>query len=132
MLKFVDIREFIDPRGRLRVCEAGRELPFVPLRTFLISDVASGATRAGHSVSCDLFLLVMNGECALSAKADDGDEVHVIGPATGGIHIQAGTWILLSRFAPGTVVLVHAEKLFQDTEYSGTACEPGSYARETS
>ena len=49
-LKFVEINEHSDARGKIRIVEVdGGGLPFVPVRSFIVSDVPTGKTRAGTS-----------------------------------------------------------------------------------
>ncbi|MFT3731883.1 MAG: FdtA/QdtA family cupin domain-containing protein [Hyphomicrobium sp.] len=117
LVKLVKIPEFADSRGRLLVCEFEEALPFIPVRTFIISDVPEGATRASHSVSCDLFLVVLRGTGTLTAATSETSEVHPLSANAVGVHVPAGTWILLSDFTPETQILVHASKRFREVKY---------------
>jgi hypothetical protein len=117
LVKLVKVPEFSDNRGRLIVCEFEEALPFIPVRTFVISDVPSGATRASHSVSCDLFLVVLRGTSTLTAATTEKSEVHSLASDGIGVHVPAGTWILLSDFTPETQILVHASKRFREVKY---------------
>ena len=67
-LKFVNIQEHSDARGNMRIVEVDGGLPFVPVRSFIISDVPTGKTRAGHAVSCDELLIVAQGSCLITAR----------------------------------------------------------------
>lgn len=118
-IRICPVPTFTDVRGRLRVCELGQALPFIPVRTFIISDVPMSATRAGHAVSCDLFMLVAYGSCKLTSSINGIDEDYSFTSHLGGIYVLADTWILLSDFAPGTALLVHAQKLYAETQYRG-------------
>ena len=72
-LKFVDIQEQSDARGKIRIVEVdGGGLPFVPVRSFIISDVPTGKTRAGHAVSCDELIIVAQGSCLITARTGAG------------------------------------------------------------
>jgi WxcM-like protein len=74
--------------------------------------VPEGQTRAGHAVSCEEFLVVIQGACLLTAKGAAGEERHRLTTATGGVHVPAGVWVLLSKFEPNTILLVYASKRF--------------------
>ena len=117
LVKFVRVPEFSDGRGRLRVCEFEEALPFIPVRTFVISDVPSGASRASHAVSCELFIVVLKGAAKLTAASTANSEVHLLASNGTGVHVPAGTWILLSEFTPETQILVHASKRFREVKY---------------
>jgi hypothetical protein len=116
-IRIFPVPTFNDIRGRLRVCELGQVLPFIPVRTFIISDVPMSATRAGHAVSCDLFMLVACGSCKLTSSVNGTHEDYQFTSHLGGVYVQADTWILLSDFAPGTALLVYAQKLYAETQY---------------
>jgi len=112
--------EFTDQRGRLRVCEFEDVLPFVAPRAFLISDVPPSASRANHSVSCELFLVAITGACTLKAASGHFQQCYRIGSEKKGVLIPAGTWISLFEFQPGTQILTLASKKYRDTRYGHT------------
>jgi hypothetical protein len=117
-LKFVNLQEHTDARGRMRIVEVdGGGLPFVPVRSFIISDVPSDKSRAGHAVSCDELLVVAQGSCLITARTAAGLEEHRITPATGGVHLRPGTWLMLSEFAPGTILVTYASERYEETRF---------------
>jgi hypothetical protein len=75
-LTFVKLHEHSDQRGRMRIVEVESGLPFVPVRSFIISDVPSDQSRAGHAVSCDELLIVAQGSCLITARTGAGLEEH--------------------------------------------------------
>ena len=96
-LRFVDIQEHSDARGKMRIVEVdGGGLPFVPVRSFIVSDVPSGKSRAGHAVSCDELIIVAQGSCLITARTAAGLEEHRLTPDTGAAHLRPGTWLMLS------------------------------------
>jgi hypothetical protein len=117
-LTFVTLKEHSDERGRMRVVEVdGGGLPFVPVRSFIISDVPSDKSRAGHAVSCDELLVVARGSCLITARTGVGLEEHRLTPATGGVHLKPGTWLLLSEFEPGTILVTYASERYAETRF---------------
>ena len=96
-LRFVEIQEHSDARGKMRIVEVdGGGLPFVPVRSFIVSDVPSGKSRAGHAVSCDELIIVAQGSCLITARTGAGLEEHRLTPDTGAAHLRQGTWLMLS------------------------------------
>ena len=72
-LEFIDLHEHADERGRMRIIEVdGGGMPFVPVRSFIVSDVPSDKSRAGHAVSCDELLIVAQGSCLITARTAPG------------------------------------------------------------
>jgi WxcM-like, C-terminal len=116
-LTFVKLQEHSDQRGRMRIVEVDSGLPFVPVRSFIISDVPSGQSRAGHAVSCDELLIVAKGSCLITARTGAGLEEHRLTPETGGVHLRPGTWLMLSEFEPGTILVTYASERYEETRF---------------
>lgn len=121
----VKLAEVSDRRGKLKVFELGSALPFTPVRCFVISDVPEGETRGGHAVSCDEFLVVLRGECRLSAVRAEGQKQYPLSEQTGGIFVPSGTWFELNCFTAGTIVAVFADKPYAETSYHSLRPSPG-------
>jgi hypothetical protein len=111
----VPLQHHRDARGALVALERGT-IPFAPVRTFVIFDVPSRQTRAGHAVSCDEFFWVPSGSCRLTI--DDGvrKSSTILRGTEYGVLIPAGLWTLLSEFAPSTLVVVMAAKPYAETQ----------------
>ena len=110
--RFLSVPERVDDRGRLRIFELDQPLPFVPVRSFVISNVPEGKTRAGHIATCDQILAVLQGSCQLTVKTDTNEERHHLTPADGAIYIRRGMWLSLSDFQLDAVMLVFASERF--------------------
>jgi UDP-2-acetamido-3-amino-2,3-dideoxy-glucuronate N-acetyltransferase len=113
--KFAAVPENVDERGSVRIFELDKALPFVPVRTFVISNVPKGKTRAGHFLTCDQVLSVLRGACQVTAKMGNMQEQHRLTPAAGALCIRRGTWLLLTEFVDEAIVLVFASERFDPT-----------------
>jgi UDP-2-acetamido-3-amino-2,3-dideoxy-glucuronate N-acetyltransferase len=113
--RLVPVPEKVDERGTLRIFELDHVLPFVPVRTFVISDVPKDKTRAGHIATCDQVLSVLRGACQLTAKIGNKEQQHRLTPATGALRVRRGTWLMLSEFVDDAVVVVFASERFDAT-----------------
>ena len=87
------------------------------MRSFIISDAPSGKTRAGHAVSYDEVLVVLQGSCLLTVRLPEGKRQHPLSPTTGAAFVPGGTWMLLSNFKPDTIVLAYALEKYRNTRY---------------
>jgi hypothetical protein len=117
-LEFIHLHEHADERGRMRIVEVDEGgLPFVPVRSFIVSDVPSGKSRAGHAVSCDELLIVAQGSCLITARTKAGLEERRLTPEVGGVHLRPGTWLILSEFEPGTILVTYASERYADTRF---------------
>jgi WxcM-like, C-terminal len=113
--KFFKVAERVDDRGRLRIFEVDYPLPFVPLRSFVISNVQRGKTRAGHILTCDQMLTMLQGSCHLTVKSGTNKQEHHFTPEDGAIYLQRGMWLLLSEFDADAILLVFASERFDFT-----------------
>src|SRR5690242_4204004 len=86
--KFLKVAEHVDDRGRLRIFEVDHTLPFVPLRSFVISNVQRGKTRAGHILSCDQILAMLQGACRLTVQSGTNKVEYHFTAQDGAIYLQ--------------------------------------------
>jgi hypothetical protein len=112
---FVSIERQCDERGTLAVFDRDT-LSFTPVRAFTIFDVPRGASRGGHALSCDEFLWVAMGSCRL--YVDDGicKSSILLNNKHPAVLVQAGVWLKLGDFVPGTLVFLFAPTSFSETE----------------
>ena len=113
--KFLKVAEHVDDRGRLRIFEVDHTLPFVPLRSFVISNVQRGKTRAGHILSCDQILAMLQGACRLTVQSGTNKVEYHFTAQDGAIYLQRGTWLLLSEFDADAIMLAFASERFDFT-----------------
>ncbi len=102
----IAIREFRDDRGRLRVVEGERDIPFPIRRCFVISEVPQGKTRARHIVASEQYLVALAGSCTALTKAGDIERRFALHNGDRGLHVAQGTWLLLENFSHGAVIMV--------------------------
>lgn len=107
-----------DMRGDLSVGEFERNVPFKPLRYFLVFDVPSEEVRGEHAHRiCHQFLLCVRG--AVSVIADDGktrEEIRLDSPELG-IHLPPLTWGIQYKYTRDAVLLVFASEYYDAGEY---------------
>jgi dTDP-4-dehydrorhamnose 3,5-epimerase-like enzyme len=105
-----------DGRGELVAFEGPDNLPFSPKRIFCMKIDEWRTVRGGHANSCDEFIVVLSG--SVLVEVDNGSE------ATGirldgydrALWVKAGVLVRLREFQAGTMVMVCASALYQDTE----------------
>lgn len=107
-----------DHRGRLTVGEFGRQIPFKPLRYFLVFDVPGGQPRGQHAhKECHQFLVCVAGSC--SAIFDDGEtrEEVRLDRSDLGLYMPPMTWGTQYDYSPDAVLLVFASHLYDPHDY---------------
>ncbi|MBZ9819645.1 WxcM-like domain-containing protein [Mesorhizobium sp. CA4] len=109
---------FSDLRGELAPLEFGQNLPFKPLRSFLVYGVRSDKVRGEHAHrQCQQFLIASHGR--LSVVVDDGHgrkEVSLADPSVG-LYLPPGVWGIQYKFQPDTVLLVMASHPYDASDY---------------
>ncbi|MCB1982391.1 MAG: WxcM-like domain-containing protein [Rhodoferax sp.] len=107
-----------DLRGSLSVGEFERDIPFRPLRYFLVFGVPSRETRGEHAHRCcHQFLVCVRGSCAV--VADDGQrrvEV-VLDSLDTGLYLPPMVWGIQYKYSPDSVLLVFASHHYDPADY---------------
>lgn len=110
-----------DLRGNLSVGEFSRDIPFTPLRYFMVFGVPSREVRGEHAhLECHQFLICVRGAC--SVVADDGERsVEVVLDAPNrGIHLPPLTWATQYKYSPDALLLVFASHYYDAADYIRT------------
>jgi len=107
-----------DLRGSLTVGEFQRQIPFMPLRYFMVFGVPSREVRGEHAHQvCHQFLICVQGEC--SVVADDGEhrvEV-VLDAAHRGLYLPPMTWGIQYKYSPDAMLMVFASHHYDAADY---------------
>ncbi len=107
-----------DLRGNLTVGEFDRQIPFTPLRYFMVFGVPNKEIRGEHAhKECHQFLICTSGSC--SVVADDGvNRAEItLDRINSGIHLPPMTWGIQYKYSPGAVLLVFASHHYDPADY---------------
>ncbi len=107
-----------DMRGSLSVGEFQRDIPFEPLRYFVVYNVPTAETRGEHAHHvCHQFLIAVKG--SVSVVADDGDhrEEFVLDKPSMGVYLPPMTWGIQYRYSADAVLLVFASEHYDVADY---------------
>lgn len=112
------IPAFEDIRGHLIAAEIARELPFVPVRFFVVHHVPSGEVRGEHAHrECHQFLVCLKGH--VHVLVDDGSnrqEVVLDRPELG-VYIPPKIWGTQYRYSEDAALLVFASHRYDPDDY---------------
>jgi hypothetical protein len=116
--KIIELAKIADPRGNLTFIEDGSRLPFKIRRVYYLYDVPAGATRAGHGhKKLEQVMIAISG--SFDVDLDDGfarKKYHLNRPYRG-LYISSMVWRETSNFSSGSVCLVVASELFDESDY---------------
>ena len=116
--RIIPLGRFEDSRGCLTAGQYPEELPFHPVRFFVISGVPEGEFRGQHAHRTNLQLLVcLRG--GLTARFHDGNDWQDFdfGCSDQALLVPPLHFGELSKFNPGTVLLVLASEVYNRDEY---------------
>ena len=114
----IELTSRANQSGRLVVADFARDIPFVPKRTFWVTDVPAGITRGFHAHKTGHQLLVCLSGRVL-ATLDDGEKLETIvltnsGPA---VWMPNMVWGEQTFLEPNTILLVIASNEYDENDY---------------
>ena len=116
-IKIIEIPKISDPRGNLSVIEKST-LPFEINRVYYLYDVPSDAYRGGHSHKEQKELLVaLSGSFEVVLNDGKNKKTIMLNKPNKGLLIPMGIWRELENFSSGSVCLVLASDVFDETDY---------------
>ena len=115
--KLIEIPKIKDPRGNLSVIE-NQTVPFEIKRVYYLYDVPSDAFRGGHAHK-DQFELLIAVSGSFEVVLDNGTkkETVMLNKPNIGLLIPTMVWRELQNFSSGSVCLVLASDVFDESDY---------------
>ena len=116
-IQLIDIPVINDVRGNLGFLQ-NDILPFELKRIYYLFDVPSTSFRGGHShVNQHEILIALSG--SFEVELDDGKskKSYILNKPNIGLHITTGIWRELQNFSSGSVCLVVASDVFDESDY---------------
>jgi dTDP-4-dehydrorhamnose 3,5-epimerase-like enzyme len=107
-----------DLRGRLTAGEFADQVPFRPLRYFLVFDVPGKEVRGEHAHrTCHQFLVCLRG--SVSVVADDGaaSEEFELNEPNLGLYLPPMVWAIQYRYSSDALLLVFASDHYDAADY---------------
>ena len=107
-----------DERGQLVALEEFKDIPFRIKRVYYMYDTAEGVVRGHHAhKSLEQILVCIHGSCKI--RLDNGHEQKVVPleKPYEGLYVANDVWREMFDFAPGTVLLVFASELYDESDY---------------
>ena len=116
-IQLIPIPKIEDPRGNLSVIEKNT-VPYEIKRVYYLYDVPSGAERGGHAhKEQQEFLIALSGSFDVILNDGTATETYTLNKPNQGLLITSGIWRELKNFSSGSVCLVVASDVFQESDY---------------
>jgi hypothetical protein len=107
-----------DARGLLTAAEHPGELPFVPVRVFVVTDSAAGTERGGHAHRlCNQVLIATAGSVVIEYDDEDGTGTVTLSDATACLYIPALVWAKQTYRTNGSSLVVLASHTYDADDY---------------
>tara|TARA_B100000700_G_C14820972_1_gene749906 strand:+ start:222 stop:641 length:420 start_codon:yes stop_codon:yes gene_type:complete len=118
-VEIISIPKIVDEegRGKLSVIEK-LIIPFEIKRVYYLYDVPSDAFRGGHAhKNLSQFMIPLSG--SFEVKIDDGhnNKKIMLNKPNQGLLIPSGIWREMDNFSAGSVCLVLASEVFDESDY---------------
>ena len=118
-VKIISIPKIVDQegRGKLSVIEKSI-IPFEIKRVYYLYDVPSDSFRGGHAhKNLNQFMIPLSG--SFEVKIDDGhnNKKIMLNKPNQGLLIPSGIWREMDNFSAGSVCLVLASEVFDESDY---------------
>ena len=107
-----------DRKGNLSVVESYKDVPFCVKRVYYLYDIPGGENRGGHAHKA-LYQLVVAVSGSFSVTLDDGNDkkAFVLNRPYQGLFVVPGIWRTLDDFSSGSVCLVLASEIYDESDY---------------
>lgn len=107
-----------DTRGKLSAGEFERDIPFTPLRYFMVNEVPFGEVRGEHAHhNCKQFLICVSGSCEVIT--DNGNEKSItnLDVINKGLYIPEKIWGIQHKYTSACTLLVFASDHYDANDY---------------
>lgn len=114
----IDLPKYMFDEGNLTWVQGGENVPFALKRTFYLYDIPGGEARGAHAhKECHQFLIAASG--AFEVVLDDGvnKRTVMLNRPFCGLHIPPGIWAAEQGFSSGSVCLVLASEIYEESDY---------------
>lgn len=114
----LELNKHHNAKGNISVVENGVTVPFDVKRVYYLYDVPSGESRAGHAhKKLQQFIVAASG--SFDIILDDGElkRTFTLNRPFQGLLVVPGIWREINNFSSGSVCLVLASTLYDESDY---------------
>lgn len=117
-IKTFAIRNYPDVNGNLAFVEGGKDLPFAIARVFYVYGVHPGDLRGQHAHrACHQFLICVHGSVTVTCDDGAAKKTFELNSPLVGLHIPPTIWAEQRYASSEAMLMVLADRLFDETDY---------------
>ena len=114
----IDLTAVVDARGLLTAAQYPAQLPFLPVRVFIVTDSPSGTERGGHAHrACHQVLIATAGTVVVEYDDETGTGSVTLSDSTAGLHIPPLVWAKQAYATDGASLVVLASDAYDANDY---------------
>jgi len=115
---FKPVQRIRDGRGLISVFDFTSDIPFVPKRVFMLTDVPKGVERGGHGhKKCQQYLASLVGEWELNLASIDLKRTLKLSENSDGVYMPINTYLTMKPLSEGAVLCVFASEAYDPDDY---------------
>ena len=116
--KIIDLPKISDPRGNLTFIEGNHHIPFDIRRVYYLYDVPGGAERGGHAhKKLSQLIIAMSGSFDVILDGGGEKKRFHLNRSYQGLYVCPMMWRELDNFSSGSVCMVLASNIYEESDY---------------
>ena len=118
LIKTINFQPLGDERGSLIALESNKSVPFDIKRVYYIFDTKWGVSRGFHAhLNLKQVVVCVKGSCRFVLDNGKQKEEIILDDATEGLLIEGLTWREMYDFSPDCVLIILANKYYNENDY---------------
>lgn len=114
----IDLPKITDSRGNLTFIEGNIHVPFDIRRVYYLYDVPGGSSRGGHAhKALHQLIIAMSGSFDVIVNCGGAKKKFQLNRSYQGLYICPMVWRELDNFSSGSVCMVLASNIFEESDY---------------
>ena len=114
----IDVSKIYNETGNITVVENGENIPFDVKRIYYLYDVPSGEARGGHAhYELEQFIIAASGSFDVIINDGKNKKSVTLNRPNLALHIVPGLWRELDNFSSGSICVVLASHLYDESDY---------------
>jgi UDP-2-acetamido-3-amino-2,3-dideoxy-glucuronate N-acetyltransferase len=114
----VSLKSTADTRGLLTAMQYPEDLPFIPVRAFIVNQSPRDTVRGGHAHrTCHQFLVAVHGSINVEFEDDNGSSSISLSDSSLGLYIPPFVWAQQCYVTEGASLVVLASHPYEAADY---------------
>ncbi len=116
--QIIEVEKILNRSGNISVLNNDSDLPFQIKRVFYLYDIPGGESRGAHAhKKCHQFLVAASGSFEVLTNDGMDQKQFQLNRSNVGLYIPPGIWASEVNFSSGSVCLVLASDLYDESDY---------------